>query len=476
MEQGEENDDDIARDDATAEYHAMLAISRLHPEALQEVDFAVLRDNGHQRVDLYLEGDYEGVPDARLHSAPMQELEEFNSKYAHYEWAWEVLKSKCDFLKDALGVFSIRVRKNHLRVDAEKGFVYLKFYSLFNFCVRCLVSYNVAERWVTMLQKGSKRQMILCGPSGCGKSFAASHLLAHVLHKQQASSNDTIKTRKQKVRRQIAEVVFHPSFSYQQFIFGARVFTVPGEKGEEGVVLAKPGVLMAHLDKFRNKEPCGMVIDELNRANTAAVFGEALKLLEYRGHFETLDVNAVSEAGAEPAGKKPRGQDEPHDVSAVSEAGAQPAAKKFCIQKNFWLIGTMNDRDRSIDALDRALRERFWFVKLKPKEGFHEYLERWLFLKTIFPDKESKDSVSLFVSALRAANTLLKEAGQSARIGHARFLHGRNKQEFEANWGFVVDHSIKPLLKEELPGEHLKELRRKVIKELRSPLAAAQKK
>lgn len=72
------------------------------------------------------------------------------------------------------------------------------------------------------------------------------------------------------------------------------------------------------------------IIDEINRAELSAVFGELLYALEYRGKSINL----------------------PHFKSP------------FTIPSNVYIIGTMNNVDKSLVTFDLALRRRFGFLSL----------------------------------------------------------------------------------------------------------------
>ena len=77
-----------------------------------------------------------------------------------------------------------------------------------------------------------------------------------------------------------------------------------------------------------------LIIDEINRANLAKVFGELYFLLEYREETVRLQY--------------------------------QPG-KPFSLPDNLFIIGTMNTADRSIALVDAAIRRRFPFYEMHPQ-------------------------------------------------------------------------------------------------------------
>ena len=163
------------------------------------------------------------------------------------------------------------------------------------------------ERWIRAIQR--KKQAIFYGPPGTGKTYVARLIARHLI-----GGGDSF-----------AEVLqFHPSYAYEDFIQGLRPKALKGGGLEYAMV---PGRFKDICERAREcKGACVLVLDEINRANLARVFGELMYLLEYR-------------------------------AESVPLAGGE----RFQIPENALIIGTMNTADRSIALVDHALRRRFAF-------------------------------------------------------------------------------------------------------------------
>lgn len=175
---------------------------------------------------------------------------------------------------------------------------------------------DVLQEWLDVL--GDRRQLVFYGPPGTGKTFVAEALGRHIV----GSDTNHLRT-----------VQFHPSYAYEDFFEGLRP-TVEDGKVTYQVVPGPLRTLVAEATTPGNESrPYVLVIDEMNRANLAKVFGELYYLLEYRDQSISLQYSSDSD---------------------------------FRLPKNVFIIGTMNTLDRSISMVDAAIRRRFPFVELHP--------------------------------------------------------------------------------------------------------------
>jgi 5-methylcytosine-specific restriction protein B len=173
-----------------------------------------------------------------------------------------------------------------------------------------------------------RKQIILYGPPGTGKTYLATRLA------RQLTDDGAVKL-----------VQFHPSYTYEDFFEGFR--PEPGGSGTLTFTLrAGPFRDFAEVAAANPSTAYILIIDEINRANLAKVFGELYFLLEYRDESISLQYSPD---------------------------------KEFTLPPNLFLIGTMNTADRSIARIDTAMRRRFAFVELDPRiPPVRGLLSRWL--------------------------------------------------------------------------------------------------
>lgn len=207
-------------------------------------------------------------------------------------------------------------------------------------------------------------------------------------------------------------VTFHQSFSYEDFIEGIK----PALEESEMAYEIKPGIFMqlcARAEKDPDNE-YALFIDEINRGNVSAIFGELISLIE-----------ADKRAGM------------PNALSAVLPYSKKP----FSVPRNLHIIGTMNTADRSVEALDTALRRRFSFEECPSKP---EVLKG-----------RSVNGVDLekLLTVINARIEMLLD--RDHQIGHSYFL-GWPEPTSEEKLRSVFKNNIVPLLQEYFYGDPVK--------------------
>lgn len=193
---------------------------------------------------------------------------------------------------------------------------------------------------------------------------------------------------------------FHQSFSYEDFIEGIKPVM---EEGQDNVSYKIENGIFKELCQRAQNDPSNryaIFIDEINRGNISQIFGELITLLEHDKRI-----------GA------------PNEIKVKL-----PYSKKeFGVPMNVDIIGTMNTADRSVEALDTALRRRFTFIEMMPDEKVFNSLH----FNDSHPRKECMLKINQRVEVLLDRNHTL---------GHSYFIKDNFKNSFE--------NEIIPLLQE----------------------------
>ena len=157
------------------------------------------------------------------------------------------------------------------------------------------------------------------------------------------------------------------------------------------------------------------IIDEINRGEVSKIFGELFFAIDpgYRG----------------PAG----------EVSTqYANLHADPR-KKFYVPENVYIIGTMNDIDKSVDSFDFAMRRRFRFIEIKADE-------RLEMLASLENDELETEAIRR-MTALNQEIAKTEELNENYQIGASYFLKLRSLT-FDQLW---TDY-LYPLLQEYIRG------------------------
>lgn len=158
------------------------------------------------------------------------------------------------------------------------------------------------------------------------------------------------------------------------------------------------------------------IIDEINRGELSKIFGELFFCIEpsYRGiegKIQTQYQNLVENGDLFDEG--------------------------FFIPENVYIIGTMNDIDRSVECMDFAMRRRFTFVEITAEES-----------------AENMELSAISKRRMKNLNSAIEEIGldSSFHIGASYFKNAENKGEvgYEKLWKM----NLKPLLFEYLRGQN----------------------
>ena len=153
-----------------------------------------------------------------------------------------------------------------------------------------------------------------------------------------------------------------------------------------------------------------LVIDEINRANLSAVLGELIYALEYRGE-------------------------------AVQSMYTIDGENNLLLPPNLYIIGTMNTADRSVGHIDYAIRRRFAFVNVLPKE-LEGNFDRNLFkaVSKLFI-KNYDEYINNTDTELKRALTLSSEfKPEDVWLGHSYFI--TKNTPIDIRW----EYEIKPIL------------------------------
>lgn len=162
------------------------------------------------------------------------------------------------------------------------------------------------------------------------------------------------------------------------------------------------------------------IIDEINRGEISKIFGEL---------FFAIDPGYRGKSG---------------EISTQYSNLHSDPDEKFFIPENVYIIGTMNDIDRSVDSFDFAMRRRFRFIELKASDKDR--------IKEILSDLQDKELIDRAINKMNALNKEISnvdDLNDNYQIGAAYFLKLSSvDNDFSRLW---TDYLL-PLLQEYVQG------------------------
>lgn len=196
------------------------------------------------------------------------------------------------------------------------------------------------------------RNMIVHGAPGTGKS--------HYIEDLQRLYFDDDK---------VQRVTFYPNYSYAQFVGGYKPYSGINSKGDHEVYYRF--VFGPFLDTYvaalkHPEQRFLLIIEEINRANAAAVFGDVFQLLD-RGIDGTSEypVRVSHEMGGELYHQLNYTKyDEEHYAGFTEQEVEDECVKTIALPSNMFIWATMNSADQGVFPIDTAFRRRWSFEYL----------------------------------------------------------------------------------------------------------------
>ncbi|WP_334319728.1 AAA family ATPase [Termitidicoccus mucosus] len=397
---GPDGEDLSPHDNVLKEYHiAIFDPEEFQPQPNDRVAFA----NGYKIFAIGIIGEAKGQPlNDALKAQFIGKIPEKNLKQIYYyEVKWyDLPPANVIEYKEQKGC--VRIGKGEVQRQIEEEILKNNQNAMLNEITSLLAA---------------NHNIILTGAPGTGKTFLAKQVAAKLIlgNDDKLPDND----------RRLGFVQFHPSYDYTDFVEGLRP---KNENGHVGFDL-KNGIfkqfckdaLSKSDDKSDDKsdEKFVFIIDEINRGEISKIFGELFFAIDrgYRGEkgkVQTQYANLIQDGDKFKDG--------------------------FFVPKNVYIIGTMNDIDRSVESFDFAMRRRFVFREITADDSATN-------MGLLGPTKAR-------MKWLNNAIEDIEELNAAYHIGGSYFRKEdeQSKVVIEPNYDKLWTLKIAPLLKEYLRG------------------------
>jgi len=256
---------------------------------------------------------------------------------------------------------------------------------------------NPFQVYINLLK--ANRNIILTGAPGTGKTF-----LAKAIAEEMGAETKFVQ--------------FHPSYDYTDFVEGLRPRN--DDNGNVGFE-RKDGVFKEFCKAalLESDKPFVFIIDEINRGEISKIFGEL---------FFSID----------PGYRGEKGMVQTQYQNMIKDGDA--FKKGFYVPENVYIIGTMNDIDRSVESMDFAMRRRFAWKEVTAEESYEAMKDKMVHAE------EVKKRMTALNNAICDEKLGLNKSYQ---IGAAYFL---KLNEYDGDFNKLWEYHLRGLLSEYLRG------------------------